>query len=84
MRHTYKLFVIMLLKSIKDQFNEVVKESGVNYEVVKSISGYYRLVVHNDDMTDTIAHDDSACEDVYDEESAMALFTDLIIERHNL
>ena len=72
------------LQSIEEQFNESVKESGLNYEIVKSISGYYRLIIHNDDMTDTIAHDDSACEDVYDEETAMALFTDVIRERHNL
>lgn len=75
---------MLKLQSIEDQFNEAVKESGVNYEIVQSIDGYYRLVRHNDDMTDTIIHDDSAYEDVYDEESAMALFTDIIREIHNL
>lgn len=70
--------------TIRDQFSKAVKESGINYEIVQSISGYYRLVRHNDDMTDTIIHDDSACDDVYDEETAMALFTDVIRERHNL
>lgn len=74
----------MLLKSIEEQFNEAVKESGLNYEIINSISGYYRLVIHNDDMTNTIAHDDSACEDVYDKETAMALFADIIREKHNL
>lgn len=67
--------------TIREQFNEAVKESGMNYRIVKSIGGYYRLVRHNDDMTDTIVHDDSACDDVYDEESAMALFIEIIKEQ---
>ena len=67
--------------TMREQFNEAVKESGVNYKIVKSIDGYYRLVRHNDDMTDTIIHDDSACDDVYDEESAMALFIGIIKEQ---
>ena len=70
--------------TIREEFNKAVKESGVNYEIVQSISGYYRLVRHNDDMTETIVMDDSSCDDVYDEESAMALFTDVIREIHNL
>ena len=72
------------LQSIEEQFSEAVRESGLSYEIVKSISGYYRLVLHNDDMTDTIVHDDSACEDVYDKETAMVLFKDIIREKHNL
>ena len=75
---------MLKLQSIEDQFNEAVKESGMDYEIIQSISGYYRLVRHNDDMTETIVHDDSACDDVYNEESAMALFTDVIREIHNL
>lgn len=67
--------------TIREQFNEAVKESGMNYGIVQSIDGYYRLVRHNDDMTDTIIHDDPASEDVYDEETAMALFTDVIREK---
>lgn len=67
--------------TIRDQFNEAVKESGMDYEIIQSISGYYRLVRHNGDMTDTIVHDDSACDDVYDEESAMALFVGIIKEQ---
>ena len=31
-----------------------------------------------------IIHDDSACEDVYDKDSALALFTEIIREKHNL
>lgn len=75
----------MLFNSIEEQFNEVVRESGVKYGLNESISGYYRLVVYNGDNSDyDLVHDDSACEDVYDRESAMALFIEIIRERHNL
>ena len=75
----------MLFNSIEEQFNEVVRESGVKYGLNESISGYYRLVVYNDDNSNyDLVHDDSACEDVYDRESAMALFIEIIRERHNL
>lgn len=71
--------------SIEQQFNEVVRESGVKYALNESISGYYRLVIYNEDNSDyDIVHDDSAFEDVYDRESAMAFFTELIREKHNL
>ena len=74
----------MRLQSIEEQFNEVVKESGLNYGLNQSISGYYRLVIYNDDNSCELIHDDPACEDVYDKESAMALFAEIIRERHNL
>ena len=80
----------MLFKSIEEQFNEVVKISGVKYELNQSISGHYRLVVYREDEwvngqpTYDIIHEDSACEDLYDKESAMAIFIDDIRERHNL
>lgn len=74
----------MLLQPIKNQFAEVIRESGLNYGINQSISGYYRLVVYNDNNTDyELIHDDPACEDVYDIESAMALFIDVIKERTN-
>ena len=76
---------IMLSKSIEEQFNEAVRKSSVKYALDKSISGYYRLVVYNEENSDyELIHDDSACEDVYDQKSAMALFIDIIKERHNL
>ena len=75
----------MLFNSIEEQFNEVVRESGVKYELNQSISRYYRLIAYNDGGSDyELIHDDSACEDVYDRESAMALFIEIIRERHNL
>lgn len=81
----------MLFKSIEEQFNEVVKMSGVKYELDKSIGGHYRLIAYRDDEwfngnlpNYDIIHEDPACEDLYDKETAMALFTDVIRERHNL
>lgn len=81
----------MLFKSIEEQFNEVVKMSGVKYELDQSISGHYRFVVYREDdwFNGTtpgydIIHEDSACEDLYDKESAMAVFIGDIRERHHL
>lgn len=76
----------MVLKSLEEQFNEAVKSSGLKYDLNQSISGYYRLVVYNNDTCEDydIIHDDSACEDVYDKDSALALFTEIIREKHNL
>ena len=79
-RETHSKTVYIML-TIREEFNKAVKESGMNYEIVQSISGYYRLVRHNDDMTETIVMDDSSCDDVYDEESAMALFIEIIKEK---
>lgn len=75
----------MISKNLEEQFKEAVKASGLKYDLDQSISGYYRLVVYNDDNSDyDLVHDDSACEDVYDRDSAMALFIEIIRERHNL
>lgn len=81
----------MLFKSIEEQFNEVVKMSGVKYELDKSIGGHYRLIAYRDDEWFNgnlpgydIIHEDSACEDLYDEESAMTMFIEEIRERHHL
>lgn len=81
----------MLFKSIEEQFNEVVNLSGVRYGIDKSIGGHYRLVAYRDNEWFNgnlpgydIIHEDSACEDLYDEESAMAIFIEVIRERHNL
>lgn len=75
----------MLFKSIEEKFYEVVEKSGIKYELDESLSGYYRLVAYNEDHSGyELIHDDSACEDVYDRESAMALFIDIIKERYNI
>ena len=78
------------LQSIEEQFNEAVRESGVKYELNQAISGHYRLVVYCDNRWVNgspdydIICEDPACEDLYDKETAMAVFTDVIRERHNL
>lgn len=51
--------------------NEMVAElESKGYIIKKSISGYYRLI----DLYGHILHDDSACEDVHEYDSAVALF----------
>jgi hypothetical protein len=51
--------------------NEMVAElESKGYIIEKSITGYFRLT----DLYDNIIHDDSACEDVYEYDSAVALF----------
>ena len=56
-------------------FDMQLQELGYNME--QSISGYWRLL----DADGNLIHDDSACEDVYDEESAYHLFRAIIEER---
>ena len=91
MRHTYKLYSIMFkLQSIEEQFNEVIRKSGVKYDLDQAISGHYRLVAYRDEESAgrlpnyDIIHEDPACEDLYDKETAMTLFADIIREKHNL
>lgn len=79
------------IPGIEEQFNEVVKSSGVNYGINQSIGGHYRLVAYRDDEWmngNTQAYDiifeDPASEDLYDRENAMSIFIDVIKERHNL
>lgn len=75
----------MLFKSIEEQFNEIASKSGVKYELDQSISGHYRLIAYDDELSEyEIIHEDPACEDLYDKESAMAIFIEDIRERHNL
>ncbi len=75
------------LQSIEEQFNEVVKESGVKYDLDKAMSGHYRLVAYRGDDSVgylpnyDIIHEDPACEDLYDKDSAMSLFIEVIKER---
>lgn len=80
----------MLFKSIEEQFNKVVRESGVKYELDQVMSGHYRLVAYRDKdnvgrlPNYDIIYEDPACEDLYDKETAMAVFIDVIRERHNI
>lgn len=72
------------MKTLEQEFKELVKKSGVRYEIDESMSGYYRLVVRRDDGNYDLIDDDPASEDVYDEESATAYFSYLIQQKHNL
>lgn len=60
---------------MKANYNEELTKLG--YEMEQSISGYWRLF----DAEGNLIHDDSACEDVYDEESAYHLFRAIIEDR---
>lgn len=52
----------------------IIEEKG--YQVVKSISGYWRLIKGED-----VIYDDSACEDLNeDEETARAFFEEYLQE----
>ena len=51
---------------------KVIVDAGCTME--KSISGYWRLIGPKEELL----HDDSACEDVYDEESAAYIFAEQI------
>ena len=59
----------------QDYFDAAVKLSGKNFRIEESISGYYRLLCDED-----IIHDDSACEDVYELDSALWMFAEHIFE----
>lgn len=61
-------------------FDEINAESGNRYELDQSITGYYRLAYKNNNGTYTLVHDDPASNDVYDIESAKALFACMIQE----
>ena len=62
----------------KKEFEDAVNKSGRNFQIKKSISGYYRLL-----LDDELVCDDSACEDVQDEESALYYFAYIINEYNN-
>lgn len=63
------------IKFGKPLFDEVCAQSKNNYEVEQSISGYWRLWKNGE-----LVHDDSACEDVQEEESAYSFFAEYIKE----
>lgn len=59
---------------MKATFEQIVKATGKNFTCEETISGYYRLMCDG-----KIILDDSACEDVQDEESAKAFFADYLL-----
>lgn len=67
--------VLNKIKFGKPLFEEVCSKAKNEYSVEQSISGYYRLYKNGE-----LIHDDSACEDVQDEESAYSFFAELIKE----
>lgn len=57
-------------------FNEIVKATGKDFAIEKSISGYYRLL-----LGDEIYHDDSACENVNEDlETAEGFYGNMLME----
>ena len=63
------------IKFGKPLFDEVCSKSKNKYSVEQSISGYYRLYKNGE-----LVHDDSACEDVQEEESAYSFVAEYIKE----
>lgn len=59
---------------MKATFEQIVKATGKNFTCEETISGYYRLMCDN-----KIILDDSACEDVQDEESAKVFFSEYLL-----
>lgn len=66
---------IVLAENGKEAFELSCKDATHNYEVEETISGYYRLYCDG-----VIMHDDSACEDVNEEDSAYYFFSELVKE----
>lgn len=71
----YFMSVLDLIKSGKPLFDEVCAKAKNSYQVEQSISGYYRLYKNGE-----LVHDDPACEDVQEEESAYSFFAEYIKE----
>lgn len=59
----------------KEAFELAISNARHSYEVEQSISGYYRLLCDSELM-----NDDSACEDVNEEDSAYYFFSELVRE----
>lgn len=66
---------IVIANNGKEAFELAISNARHSYEVEQSISGYYRLFCDGELM-----HDDSACEDVNEEDSAYFFFSELIKE----
>lgn len=59
----------------QEEFNRAVTASNKNFMYEQAKGGHYRLL-----CDDEIIHDDSACEDMYDLESAIWFFAGHIFE----
>lgn len=66
---------MVIAENGKEAFELAVANAKHSYEVEKSISGYYRLLCDGELM-----HDDSACEDVNEEDLAYCFFAELVRE----
>lgn len=60
---------------MKQKFEKIVKATGKPFSIEKTMGGYYRLMCNDD-----IIHDDSACEDVYNEGDALGFYSDFLLE----
>lgn len=60
------------MKIKMDKLSENIRKHG--YCIKRTISGYYRL----EDKDGNIIYDDSACEDCYNFENAVYLFSEMI------
>lgn len=63
------------MKTASSQFELLTSNLDKKWKVETSISGYYRLICDGE-----LLSDDSACEDVYDIESACGLFLTILLE----
>lgn len=77
--------------NLKNEFEEVVRSTGKEYAIERGLAGSYRLIEYlKDDLILGVArnydviHDDPACVDLYEPDSAMAVFIEIIRERHGL
>ena len=77
--------------NLKNEFEEVVKSTGREYAIERGLSGSYRLIEYLKDdwgpggaRNYDVIHDDPACVDLYEPDSAMAVFIEIIRERHGL
>ena len=70
-----KIGSILIPDSGKEAFQLAIKNSSHTYEVEKTISGYFRILCDGEYI-----HDDSAFEDVNEEDTAYYFFADLVKE----
>lgn len=66
---------MVIAENGKEAFEIAIEKAAHSYEVEQSISGYYRLLCDGEYL-----HDDSACEDVNEEDSAYYFFAELVKE----
>ena len=66
---------MMIAENGKEAFELATANAVHSYEVEQSISGYYRLLCDGECL-----NDDSACEDVNEEDSVYYFFAELVKE----